>query len=352
MKFRIAFVLISAFFSSFAGAVTTDLNVKLVTELGKEEPHEALLSQAGVQWVGNNRGDGGSIAFAVEVYNADGKLLAKTPMKHSVDTIAAFGANKVIVVGEVSNPWQSYFSILSYSNGRISVDSHSVPEENLIGNFAGDASTLYFSEVGDNNVLHWTGSKMVPLKSSVRTPGRLVKVGNSIFIIEMNNIFGGSENFVKIDLGTDTAQRAFTTTRRKLSHLIYLPNRNQIAVTESYANQVLFIDAATNTLKDTIAIEGNPAGVATLGHCLAVSSNESKHVTFIDLNQATPTIIADWDLNGAGDRLKQPTAISFDQATGTLFARSNYPCPSCVGTQSSVFSFREPTGATAAQCSK
>ena len=50
-------------------------------------------------------------------------------------------------------------------------------------------------------------------------------------------------------------------------------------------------------------------------------------------------VVGGWDMNPAGDRLKQSRTIAVDQATGRIFVRSNCPCGSCTVTQSSVFLF-------------
>ena len=331
--------------------LTRAAQVQLVTELDKDEFHEALLFHAGVLWVGDDPIVGNTTTHVVEIFDVNGNPLTKISLDFPVEHIYAYGSNSALVIGTVVYPTQTSYAILSYSGGSLSGETYQIPSDITLEHLAIGSGTIFASTIGDDLLATVDGNQANELSSpQISGPGRMVLDGGSLWVIEAHSVFGGQDNLVKIDVNSLAPTRTFSTLRNGITHLAALSADGLIATPESGTSQLLLVDEASNQLKSSVAINGDPVGVTTLGHCAVVSSDDIKHLSFVDVRGDKPSVVAEWDISSAGDRLKQPRAMAIDPATQTVFVRSAYTCPSCVVTQSSVFLARDDSKGAFSAC--
>jgi hypothetical protein len=179
-------------------------------------------------------------------------------------------------------------------------------------------------------------------------------VNNSIFLVEQPNVVDSASNLVRVDLSNQSKPtELFPTLRKGLVSLIELSGPDSLAVSEEGASQVLLLDPKSSQLTSTIPVAaGTPRGLAQLGNCLVVGSEASRKVSFYSLKTSPQSLVATWDLSGAGQSLMGIRDLAVDPASGTVYVRSAYacvpmqPCPP----RNSVWLADDSTGATLAAC--
>jgi hypothetical protein len=151
----------------------------------------------------------------------------------------------------------------------------------------------------------------------------MIPADDALYVLERNSVFPGQENLVRIDLATRSAERTFPTPRRRLCALVDLPATPWIAAAETWAEQVLLVERATNRLARVIPAPGGPVALARLGRCLVVLVDEPRRLAFLDpAGDGTP--LAEWDLAFLGAAAGHVTALDVDPATGDIYLRSPF----------------------------
>jgi hypothetical protein len=345
LRFVLALALLSP---TVAGADAAMPNVELLTELNQNEVYEGHLVLDGRILVTQSR-QTDTDPHRVDVFGTDGALLAQLPLIHTAAEIHAVGAKTALVVGKSSYPWKTHYTLIDWTNGRYDVRTQTFPEVNQVVNFGGTLQRGYFSEPGERAVMKLVGQRgLTRVGGEVSGPGAIATLSNDAWVIEQKAFPLGDENLVKID-ASGVAKRIFSTNRLGLTNIVALPSANLIAVSETAADQVVFVDATGDVVAE-VPVAGSPRGLTALGSCALVVAEDAKTVTFIKLWGDRPAVLDVWDLNAAGDRLKQPRRIGADAATGRVFVRSTYMCPSCSVTQSSVFYADQPGNETFSKC--
>lgn len=315
------------------------VDVKLVAALPRSETHTGVLSHAGAVWVSVSSEVSGKFG-TVDVYNATGaSRIVSLDLGHSPIYIYPYSATSVLVVGKSSWPWKSHYTVIEKNGNTFSKKTTTFSESYLVDSFAGNPQELYFSEPGHAAVYRYQGGKMKEVMSNISGPGEMVLAGSKLWVIERRNFANGDEGLIMYDTKSGAMTRIFADAYRLgLSHIAYNAKTNLIAVTESGNNTLILLDATSGKVVDEVNVYEYPRGVVAYGKCFAVTGEENKAVTFIARNENQSVEVGAWDLSAAGEMLKKPQYLSVDNATGDLFVRSVYPCPTCVpNTQSSVF---------------
>jgi hypothetical protein len=322
-----------------------ELEGKIVTELYRSSVYQGHLFHLGHLFVSRSRTSEIPQHY-VSIFDREQKLAANISLTHSATYIRAYGDNAVIVTGRSSDPWRSHYSIIRQISDEstvgqgFSIETVTFPLEYMMEDFAGDSEMMFFNEPGSRGVFLFDRPYVENLGFEVSNPGNMTFDGENLFVVARRSFYWGDENIVKIAIPSYEHQEIFKENRQGLTEMILFPAYNLIAASESAASQVLFVDAKTSRLTDSVSVPGTPRGLALLGSCVAVVSSDEKKVSFIARVGDSFELIRDWDVSFAGDILKQPSKIAIDPA-GVVYLRSTYACPTCTSTQSSVFSFRE-----------
>lgn len=326
--------------------------IRIVTDLDFVEPNEAHLFHDSHLWVGKSKTteDGHP---RMEVYSSEGSLVSTIKLSHSPQAVSPLSDTEVVVFGKTQWPWKSHYTVITRTGHDFVTRTTTLPEEFQADGFVGDINRMFFTEVGDAKIFRPKGDQFEYLAPVISFPGKMLLLGDSLFVIEGRELSLGDENLVKIDLKTETADRTFKDhLRQGLTNIISLPQRGRIAAAETLADQVLLIDVASNKLVETLAVNGEPRGLATLGNCLVVSSAETRRVRFFDLGTAEAKLIDEWNLSVVGNKLRKARSLAVDPDSGRVYVRSTYICPSslCVETMSSVVMAEQLSKTTHKRC--
>lgn len=323
----------------------------LVTELGVTEVYEGHLVHLGKLWVTRSRTTD-TAPHTVEVYDPSTLQLIKTVnLPHSASYIHAYGENAVVVVGKSATPyWSTHYTVITVNGSTYDARTTTFSDQYQVDYMTTDNRTLYFGEPGERAVYKLRGTRSLQgVGGQISNPGTMVARGNDLWVVERQSYELGDEELVHVDLATGQTLRTIGE-RNGLTSLAWLEQAPWVAVSETLANQVLFVDRETNALAHTVVVKGGPRGITQLGGCAVVASTDPKLVTFISLWGDAPAVMAQWDLRDVDDRLKAPRSIAVDPVSKRVFLRSTYLCSGCSSTQSSVFYAQEDGGETFAQC--
>ncbi len=297
-----------------------DIVISHVTDLYPIEVGEGHLVHAGVLWEARNALGNIDRIHHLEMYDPlDLELLTIVTLPHSVEQIYPFGNDAVLVVGRrYHNEWQTAYSVVT-KNAPSHFHTTWLPITLLTEFFAGEPGRLFFNEVGSGTISKVSGNVVIPIATHVNSPGKMVVWDHWLFAIERNSIDPGDENVIRIDLKTGHVDRTFVNVRNNLSNLIALGD-GTIAVSETWANQLLVIDAKTNTLKATLPAPTEPRGLTLYGHCVVTFSMDSKILSFFDIPSLKP--VTQWNLSGLDSRYENNRDLTVDETTGRFFLRS------------------------------
>jgi hypothetical protein len=332
-----------------------DVRVRLVAELPRNEPYEGHLFHDGFLFVTRTRQADGE-RHHVDVYDASGSTrVATVDLDHTAGFIYPYSAHQVFVVGKSATPyWKTHYTVITRNGTQFTTRTTTLPEQYQVEMAGGSGSPdgLFFTEPGDRAILRGTRSGgLTSLGFEISGPGALQVDGSTLWAVERRGFELGDEGLSRIDTRTGAMTRVFDNYRAGLFDLAVLPSYPWVATSELLTGKVLFVNKATNALEHEVEVGGQPTGMTQLDACLVVTSEDTKTLSFIGLwGEEGPHMIAQWDVSGAGDMLKKPRRISADPATGRVFIRSSYPCPTCASTQSSVFVAEEADGETFEKC--
>lgn len=343
------FVCVCAIAQTFA--LNQNVTVKVVSELCNNEPYEPLLFHAGSLWTGRSRGVQGGNDYALELFSPEGKLLDKHALVHTNGGVWAYGPNQVLVMGKNQWPWKSYFSVFTQQNNKIKqVSSKDFGLAIQPEFFAGNPNRLFFNEAGNAKTFEWVRGQPKYLAPTVSGPGKMLLVGDYLFVIERRNITLGDESMLRIDLKTNTADRTFKTYRNHLSHMTSLQNGKYIAVSETLANQILIVDVAKNEIVETLPVPNQPEGVAEYKNCLVTISEIDNHVHFFRIDIGQSKEVDEWDVAQVGNKFGMGRGIAVDPSTGRVYSRSKVIAPQATEVVNSVIVAEDPMGLNKLLC--
>ena len=305
---------------------STDIDIRLVAALDRCEVYRGQVFHDGHLWEGHSAG--GVDDYRLDVHDAHGAaVLASAAVPHTLEFLYPFGPGAILVVGKHHtrrHGWLTYHSTARFRHGRLAVTTRAMPVHLQVEQFGGRPGLMFFNETGSRRVFRWTGFRAIPFEHDIRMPGTILALPGCLFVLERNRICPGAENIARIDLPTGRIERTFATPRNRLATLVALEGCPWIAAVESWADQVLLVDAQTNTLAAVLAAPGTPADAVQVGRHLLVVSREPKRLRFFDLATAGVPQVAEWDLAGLGDDFANITTMHADPRTGNVFLRSPF----------------------------
>ena len=335
MRFNILSVFALCFSSiAFAGA-----DFKLVRELHTLSVYPGMNLVGGKLYTTDTDKDYRS---TVEIYTGDGSVHLKSILlKHSATFMSAYGEKGVIVTGRTSDPWASHMTLITeVSGGSFAVKHTNFGQNVIVESSVSDGRDIFFNEKGSRGIYKLVSGRLSKMPFEVSGPGNNMQLANgALYLVELRDLFSpGDESIVEFNTQSNNFRRIAGSQQFYGLQNITLVD-GKIAGTETYTNEVVFLDAAANKVIGRHAVKEGAYGIDRLGKCAVAVSDDSKTIAFLKAGDNEVEIVGGWDLNPAGDRLKQPRSLAIDQSTGRIFVRSNYPCASCTVTQSSVYLF-------------
>jgi hypothetical protein len=305
------------------GVSANAFDAHVAVTLQKSEPWVVNLFHDGHFWLGQTTD--GSKPNRIEIYDPTAATkLGEVDLPHGVSFIQPYDTHSVIVLGRTPDA-HAYFSVIDRDEENYNAQTYGL-DWNLPEFFAVGPNSLYFNEAGNADVFNWTNGDMENLAPTISGPGRLIVVGNSLFVLEHHDMFSTDANMVKIDLRSQTTETTFDSYRNYVENLIYVPSINRIVLTETNASQLLIVNPDTNKLESTISVP-TPMGLSLNGSQLAVSTGPAKGLAFVDLT--TSKVTDNWDLSGVSPWFYDAWDVTADYDSGHYFVRSSNMCPTC-----------------------
>lgn len=322
------------------------------------DPHEVYRGQVfhdGLLWEGHSAPSFDD--YRIDVHDpATLAVVASARVPHTLESLHPFTARTILAVGKHFDDrrgWLTYHSRIRFDDAprppRLRVRVTTMPKRLQIERFGGSAGAMWFNDPGARRVFRWNGWRARPLRPEIHLPGTMIPSGRWLFVLERNDFRPGRETIARIDLTTETIERTFPDTRRRLTMLLDLEGTPWIAAPEAWADQVLLVDKAANRLAATLPVAGTPVAVARLGRCLVVYAADARAASFFDLGCDGFPLVARWDLSGLGDDFRHVRSMEVDPLGGRLYLRSAHH-PQIAGNTPSVRAAFDPGGATLARC--
>lgn len=338
---RKAFLSLLVFFSSYSASAFV---IEQFHTLPKELGYDGMLFHAGKLWVGSeqfiaDRPEGGHTIVAFDPQNLLKPLVIKLP--HAPQFIQAYGPDKIIVLGlsafGVPATWQSHMSIITRRGEQFSVQTTTFPDNGEFPNAifvkqhaAVNGRDFFSLRYGENAVMEY-GPNIRPRKLPFRIilPADLLAVDGALFVHEKDH----ASNLIKINLKQMTSTKLFTgRSEERIQRLSYWQKQKLIvAATET---GLLFIDPVTNSTAKAVKLAGLPMGLTEVGSCLAVSTNDDRHLYLYAQPGAEPLLTV--NLAKLGEQFGSANALAYDAASRQLFVRATTACPGCEKTKNGL----------------
>lgn len=326
-----AFALAALLGSAQEGQAASAVQWKVVTELDRFEPFDALVFHDGRLWVGRSRKNL-SAEYKLEIFDSAGTLLETKTLTHSLRFLYPHGAHGVFTLGVSYQDQLTHYTTVTRQGAGFQVRSKTIPVEAFANEFAGKPGALYFTDPGGlddgsmgkplRTLFTFQGSRPRYLQARIPGPHYPTLAGNSLYVVENPTIASGGRYLVRVDLKTETPTRVLEGSN--IANVLSLEDGKLLALADRGAAEVIVLNTVTGAVVKRLPVAaGTPRGLAVLGNCLVVGSEESKKLTFLDLR--TDKVQGEWDLSVVGNKLYGLRSVAADSATGRVYVRSSYP---------------------------
>lgn len=295
--------------------------------------------------------------YSLEAYEAGtNRRLDVMEMPHTVGDIYPDGINQIIVMGKKSNPWLTFATVVKFENGRLRISKTiKIPEEYQVDKMAKVDGKLFFNERGSRSIITKGIFGYKKLNFEISGPDDMVGLGEELWMIEGRGIGHGDESLSVYTPKTgDYAQvKLLNIGPRGISSLLALPKFNLLAIDDSVGGRVILIDPEMRKTQDEVTIGEDIRSLATYGSCIAALRTSAREIVWLKIDDSRNlSEIERWDIQSAGEMLRNPLDISVDESTGKAFVRAIEPCIMCDpnDSHSSVFSFTPETETVKDEC--
>jgi hypothetical protein len=317
--------------------------VRTIHVLDRGEPHDSMISNSGILWVGQSR-KGFNSNYAIYAYGADDKLIASTDLPHSVTQIAVYDKKSVIVTGISISPNLSNFTILSLDNsGKISKRTTQVPMQAWATKWIGTiGGREFFTDPGGNTndpetesnpslaaqtLFAMRGNSPQYLKTRMRLPIGGIAWNNQLLVIQKQGIGSAASNAALVNPSNGQTTYLFENHRSNLAAVSILPARGLAIFAERDAGQIAVYDLNARQLVNSVATISDARSVDSFGHCAIVGSFETKAIEIINLsNPSEPVILNRTEIALPDAEFARLSQLTVDDERGTVYARSNFAC--------------------------
>lgn len=317
-------------FSFIASA--SEVEVKNITDLHRMEAYRGHLFHSNMLLVGKRALDGEP--HRIEFFSGDDQSLLHTlTIPHTVGQIWNFDEESVGIVGKLSNPWRTFFTIVDLSRKEPRVKkTYRIPEKYQIDKFAQVDGTLFFNDRGSRSIIKKTFFSYKKISLEISGPDDMVGTDSHLWIIEGRGIGDGDESLVKYDPNTDTFERILLLDlgARGISSITYAKDQNLIIIDDGVGGRIIAIDATSNEVVSTLEIGKDIRSLDIFGSCVAAMRTSAKEIVFAKIDAGRSLAALDtWSTAEGGEKLRNPLDIAVDPARGITYVRGIDPCIFC-----------------------
>jgi len=314
-----------ALFISFTVQAHQNVMTKIVS-LNADEPYAPMVFHNGFLWLGRIDASQRKAQHRIEVWSSDGEdLLTSWKVPHSVERLYPFDSERIVILGKAFNKsgWTTYYSLAKSCCGAVTLETHALPQQFQVEEFAKDHNTIYFTEVGDQALVRISEKNTDLLKLNISGPGQIQVLGDTLFILERGSFFWGDENMVKFNPSTLKVERFFPAPRQGLLSPLSINNGSSVAVAEYFSEQVLLLNPQKPGEFQSISLKGtHPSNIASWHRCLIVTSEKPNRISVINLTTRIPQVVAEYDLEFYAADLPNFISMSVNPDSASVFLRS------------------------------
>ena len=316
-----------------------------IETLNEHEAYAPMVFHGGYLWLGRVDTSQKKPKHRIEVRTGEGDtLLTSWEVPHSVERLFPYDDQRIVIVGKAftDEGWVTYYSLAKSCCGAIALETHALPLQFQVEEFAKSGNSLFFTEVGDRALVQISEKGTELLKLNISGPGKLQFFEDMLWILERKSVYSGDENIVRFNPSTHKVERFFSKDRQGLTSILSLSNSPQLATAEYWAQQVLLLDPYTLGKFHTISIkESHPRTLAQWHHCLLVASESPHRLSVIDVRNPIPLLISEYDLETYSEDLPNLVSVVVNPETAGIFLRSAYVGEIGKKSQNSLYRFTQ-----------
>lgn len=314
--------------------------VETVTMLDRGEPYEAMVSDAGLLWVGKSRQQF-SANYLLEVYDSLGSLIDRKTLSHSLSTMKVGSSGEIIVTGINPNLRLTEYTSAKIENGKIQTWTKTVDIEGFITFWIGKmGGTQYFVDIGGNpndasdpgqqlpaqTIFSSRGTNVHYLPARVSMPVAGTIADGKLLIVSSQGISLDGSSIIEVDPATSATRVITKSASARYRGIQYLNSTKELITLASRENKLRVIDFISGEIRREFSTNGFPRSFVTFGHCVIVGGDETNVVEAFDLSSQSdvPVFLTKVDL--PVDEFSGIKSLAIDQNSGVLFARSSYAC--------------------------
>jgi len=293
-------------------------HVNLITKLDPNERYNAQLIQAGLLWVGSNRGDG---LNELLVFKMDGTLVYRQNISHNIFEIFPYQDDTVVITGNRFQKVRSKFRTITsatffrWSGSQVVLKQFMdwpTPRENLFFASHGE-KMMWGSNGGESDFARGGTTEISGLKMLDQ--------------VHVATLFGGtdenSRNLFLQDTKNDTSEPLLGVGEiSKPFDLIQTSDRT-LAFVDRDTDRIIVADFVDKKSVAIPSIVRAPRALTVYGKCLIIASEKEHKLAFIEQN--TFQTIDTWNLSEETPFLNDFRKISVDAASKQIFIRAVFP---------------------------
>ncbi len=310
-----------------------------ITLLDRGELHPSMIADNGVFWIGHSRRQFNS-EYRLEVYTPEGKLIDQAPMSHSLIMMKKAGSNLIMMTGINPNSQLTEYTTAKLENGKIRLRTTQINLGGFITFWIGALGNRhYFVDMGGNpddtttnlslpaqTIFSSTGSNATYLNSRVRMPVAGTLLNNKLLLVSSQGIGMDAGSIVEVDPRSSAIRVLLTSKEARFKGLEVIPGTTHLVTSASALNKLIILDSASGQIRRELPTLGYTRAFVLTGHCLIAGNDETNTIEVFDLNSKEDKAIITENVKMAAAEFSGIKQIAVDNATGTVFARSNFSC--------------------------
>jgi len=315
------------------------LAAETVTVLDRGEPYPSLVAESGVFWVGRSR-ENFNANYHLEVYSPNGHMIDSIRLTHSLSSIKKTGNSSIVITGINPTTHLTEYTFARLDKDRIRIKTTGINVEGFINFWIGSIGTLhYFADMGgnpnDNNqnpnlpaqtIFSSAGSNPSYLSARVRMPLAGEINQGKLIIVSSEGMGLSSGSIIEVDSKTSSTRTLISSKTAQFRGLEIIPGTNDIVTIAAGENKLVILDRSSGEIRRTFPTIGYSRAFNLVGHCAIVGNDETNTVEVFDLKSKDDKAMMSEKIDLPANEFHGITQIATDESTGTIFARSNFPC--------------------------
>ena len=308
-----------------------------ITLLDRGEPYDAMVAQNGIFWVGQSRLQFAS-NYRLEAYRADGTLVDRVAMTHSISTMKITDQGATMITGINPQSQLSEYTVASLQSGKIKLQTTEIAVNGFISFWiASIGPKHFFGDIGGNSedtnnpgpaqtIFYSTHSQPTYLTTRLSMPLSGAKIGNKLLVVSSEGYGQDKSRILEIDVDTMSKRVVIVSNTARYRGLTPIEGTSDIVTSALAENKIQVIDTTSGTIRREFQTKGYPRSFDLTGHCLVVGNEDTNVVEIFDMNNTSDKPAFAAEINMPLEEFSGITRVAVDPYSGTIFARASRAC--------------------------